>query len=204
MILRNPFDMLKSLHLQLLYTGSQDLKSFDVAVNAEEDRRAGMRLPKKYFVRESLYYSFLGVASPHVERYLRCFGEDNVKILTFDDFSQDTLGQYKDVLRFLGVDDAFEPTLEIKNPRKIVRNQSLHDIVRSERLVRFGKAVMPIHGVRRHLRSTLVGLNRRLNVTQRGEVEIGSAVKAKLVDRLGPDIDRLSGLIGRDLSHWQQ
>ena len=45
-MIRNPAEMLHSLHSQLLENGDEDIVAFEAALSAEEDRKRGLRTPR--------------------------------------------------------------------------------------------------------------------------------------------------------------
>ena len=45
-MLRNPADMIYSLHSQRLYSGHENISDFEAALEAEEERKRGLRCPK--------------------------------------------------------------------------------------------------------------------------------------------------------------
>ena len=115
-MLRNPVDMLYSLHSQLLFSGVEDIEDFAEAMAAEPDRRKGERLPPvAHHPQRWLLYRQAARFAEQVLRYLDVFGRDRVHIILFDDFKSDTAAVYRDTLRFLGVDTGFQPDFEVHN-----------------------------------------------------------------------------------------
>lgn len=55
-MLRNPVDMLYSLHGQFLYDLNKDIEDFEEALKAEEDRKRWLRIPSTAYLPEALYY----------------------------------------------------------------------------------------------------------------------------------------------------
>jgi len=49
-MLRNPVDMIYSLHSQRLFTGNEDIPDFEEALEAEEDRKRGLRIPSRTYL----------------------------------------------------------------------------------------------------------------------------------------------------------
>ena len=45
-MLRNPIDFLHSLHSQLLFSGNEDEPDFEIAMELEEERMKGNKLPE--------------------------------------------------------------------------------------------------------------------------------------------------------------
>src|SRR5262249_8884405 len=95
-MLRNPVDMIHSLHSQRIYDGREHVTSLEAALQADE-RRSGTRPP-------GLGYRDVARYEPQVRRFLDLFGRDNVRVILFDDFRSQTGAVYRDTLQFLGLD----------------------------------------------------------------------------------------------------
>jgi hypothetical protein len=195
-MLRNPLDMLPSLHGLMLYAKSEDIADFAEALAAEEDRAKGHRLPPGRIRREGLMYSRLGRYAEFVERYLDVFSPGRVMVIVYDDFVADTPGTYRRALDFLEVDTSFQPRFEVVNPNKRARSELLQTFLRSLRFRRMTEA-LPL-GAGRLLSRGLA----RLNMAAAARPEMSEDVRRRLREQLAPDVERLSSLIGRDLTHW--
>ena len=88
-MLRRPADMLYSLHSEHLSNGNEDIKDFDDALAAEEDRRAGRRIPAHAHLPQGLLYSEVPRYAEQLERYFGQFGREHVHVVIFDDFARD-------------------------------------------------------------------------------------------------------------------
>src|SRR3712207_4581246 len=86
---------------------------------AEADRRAGRRIPPNINNPRGLFYREAVSFSEQLERYFAALGRERVHVIIFDDFKADTAAAVGDTFRFLGVDDAFRPALDIANPSKV-------------------------------------------------------------------------------------
>ena len=125
-MLRNPTDMLYSLHSQKLYNGTENIRNFEEALDAEEDRRKGRRIPRLCRFPKGLLYTEVVKYTEQVERYMEVFGREKVMVIIFDDFVSDTAGVYKETLEFLGVDANFSlPTYQTFNPNTVPRSKVL-------------------------------------------------------------------------------
>ena len=104
-MIREPVSFLRSLHSLLVYQGDETCHSFVGALDLEEDRRRGDRIPSLVRIPSIMWYSRMAAFSEQIRRYLECFPPEQVKVVVFDDFRGNTREVYADVLRFLGVDD---------------------------------------------------------------------------------------------------
>lgn len=197
-MLRNPVDVMYSLHRELVFYRGEIIDDFEEALAAETDRRQGRRIgpsrrPEALFYRDTVRFA------DQVERYLDAFGHRQVTVILYDDFVSDTPRAYADLLRFLGVDDAFQPDFVQVNESKLPRNRSLQALVVRppapfDRLVPLVRRLGAAH----KLRAALLAVNSR----PEPRPAMSADLRRRLTDELAPEVARLGGLIGRDLSAW--
>jgi hypothetical protein len=198
-MLRNPVDVMYSLHRELVFYRGEVIDDFEDALEAEADRKQGRRIgpsrrPEALFYRETVRFA------DQLQRYLEVFGADRVKVILYDDFVADTAGTYADLLRFLDVDDGFRPDFVRVNESKLPRNRGLQALVVRPpgpvaRLVPMVRRFRLAH----QLRAAILAINSR---AERRPAMSGE-LRQRLTDELAPEVQRLGDLIGRDLSAWR-
>ncbi|MBA2377600.1 MAG: sulfotransferase, partial [Rubrobacter sp.] len=114
-MLRDPVEMLYSLHGRRVYGGSEDLLNFGDALAAEEDRKRGLRMPARARNIQALFYRDVGRYTEQVQRYLDTFGQEQVQVIIFEEFRADPATAYRETLEFLGVDPTVVPDFEVVN-----------------------------------------------------------------------------------------
>jgi len=194
-MLREPVAMLHSLHLRRTYGGSEDIKSFEQALAAEADRRAGRRIPAKARNVKAFQYHDVGSYSGQVQRFYDALGRDQVLVLIFEEFRKDPAAAYRTVLEFLGVDADFKPNFEIVNAGAARRSQRVQQVLLTPAVVRTARAVIPVR-----LRPAVGRTWDRINSRGEKPAPLDPAVARRLREELQPDVERLEALIGRDLS----
>ena len=194
-MLREPVAMLHSLHLRRVYGGSEDLKSFEEALAAEDDRRAGRRIPPKARNVKALFYRDVGRYSGQVERYLDAFGKDQVLVIFFEEFRKDPATAYRSVLEFLGVDADFKPNFEVVNAGMARRSWRLQQLLLSPTVLKTARTVIPVR-----MRPAVGRTWDRINSRGEKPAPLDPKVAVALRDELQPDVERLQTLLGRDLS----
>lgn len=201
-MLRNPVDYLYSLHSQLLYSGNENISNFREALDAEEDRLRGLRIPSTARYVHGLYYRETARFSEQVQRYFEVFGWENVFVIIFDDFADDAAGVYLDTLRFLEVSENFQPEFVVVNSNKAVRSEIVNRLTKCQSLATrsFGKALMPS----RRFRRKLLRLVRSLNVVNGHRPPMDPFLRQRLEAEFAPEVEKLSELLGRDLTHWSR
>lgn len=198
-MLRDPIEMIQAQHNQLVFSGDEDIADLEEALAAEADRERGQSIAPGCGIPYALRYRWTARYSEHVERYLEAFGRERVHISLFDDFRRDTAGTYATVLEFLGCDPLYRPAFEVVNPRKLARSRVVQRIIRNPpaAIGSTARRLLP-RDARVRLRQALY----RLNTSRSEQSAISDALRAELRRDLLPDVERLAGLIGRDLSGW--
>lgn len=197
-MLRNPVDMVHALHSQFVWNGDEPITSFEQAYRAEEDRRAGKRLPEEPNPLEGLYYKEVGRYAPQLERYFDVFGRDNVRVLLFDEFVQDPPGAFRETCRFLEVDEDHDPSFENRNPNTVVRSSWFRDFTQDlPPVLQTVTSRLPM-GLRLKLRRLALKVNTRVQDREPLDPEL----RRELEETYGPDIRRLETLLDEGLSDW--
>jgi hypothetical protein len=199
-MLRNPVDVMYSLHRELVFYGGEDLVDFAAALEAEPERKLGRRLsPSRR--PEAMYYREIVRFAEQVERYFATFDRSRVKVILFDDFVRDVATVYADVLRFLEVDDTFQPTFERVNESKRPISPTFQAlVVRPPRPIARLIPHLRRLPVAHQIRSAILSANSR-------SVErppMSPELRARLTRELAPEVEHLGALIGADLSAWQE
>jgi hypothetical protein len=200
-MLRNPVDMLYSLHSQYLYSGTEDIVDFEEALAAESERRKGNRIPRHLIGwKERLYYRNISNYFVHVERYIKIFGKDNVHIIIFDDFKKDVVGKVQAAYRFLCVDDEFRPTISIVNKNANTRSSFLRRaLICPGGLLRLiVKTLIPVKVLRKMLRKYISRVNTEVVI----RVDLDPILRQKLSAEFDLQNKKLGELLGKDLSFW--
>jgi hypothetical protein len=199
-MLRDPVEVMHALHTELVFLGSEDLTDFAAAVEAEDDRRAGRRVPAAANNPRAVLYREAVAFAEQLQRYFEALGRERVHVIVFDDFRADTAAAVRDTFRFLGVDDAFQPTLEVVNPAKVARLRAVQRLLQTPPgwLRRGVRGVMP-----RPTRKRLYRQVSRLNARAQARAPMAPELRARLVAELVPEIERLETMLDRDLSAWK-
>lgn len=200
-MLRNPVDFMHSYHSQRLYAGTEDIKDFEEALDAEADRRLGRRMPANPDTPHGLFYKDVARFSQQVQRYLDVFGRERVHIILFDDFKQDGPGVYRGTLRFLGVREDFTPKFQSVNANKEARSRSLMSVLHRPPALaaRIARLLMKPQ-TREKLKSSVRRLNTRTVAREPMAPELRKRLQAYFAD----EVEKLSAIVGKDLSHWQR
>ena len=195
MTLRNPIDVMHSLHATMLYRETvEDIEDFGEALKMEEERKKkyGYKvIPKKYhphmLYRETVRYS------QQVKRYFKLFGEENVKVTIFDEYIKNKSSTLRDILKFLDVDEDFEIKHVSTNAGRKYRNRTIHSAVMTNK---FG-----VRGVLRNIPGS-AKIYRKINNNEFKRKPLEPSLRKSLQDDLKKEIDELSLMLKKDLSYW--
>jgi hypothetical protein len=183
LMLRDPVEMMQSLHALYLRSGNEELADFEQALEAEPARARGQRLPAGVYFPEGLQYRSIARFAGPVERFLRVFGPERVRVLVFEDLLKNPQGEMRGLLEFLQVDPDF--SLELDPERATQRIRPL--------VLRQMRSATP---------EVLEKLKRKtaknLHQGARG-APLRPEVRARLQEELRPDVKRLEAVLGRTL-----
>lgn len=199
-MLRNPVDMMYSLHGHNIFKGRETITDFGAAMAAETERKAQATAgaPATTFT-DRVFYRDAATYSDKVQHYFDVFGRENVMVILYDDFRADNVAVYNEVLGFLGIDD-FEPDIRAVNVNRKIANQSLNVTMKKPPSLvrRVARTVLPQSG-RRAIGEFLRGVN-----VQSGKRDkLDPAVRQHYLNEFHDEIDRLGAVLGRDLSFWK-
>jgi hypothetical protein len=204
--LREPASFLRSLHMQFVETYIEEQADLRTALELEDARRQGRKIPRYTYWPQALLYSEHVRYVEQLERYRELFGPERVLVLIYDDFRADNDATVRQVLRFLEVDDTVALEATEANPTVGVRSQRLHHLVHAlsvgrgpvSRVAKAGlKRVMPRKLRREAVRATK---ERLVYVAPQAPDE---ALMSELRRRFKPEVLALSEYLGRDMvSLW--
>lgn len=200
-MLRNPLEVMHSAHSRRVYFCTEDILDFGAALDAEEDRRRGLRIPPRVGDRERWRLSYRNIVryTPQVRLFFESFGRERVHVIIFDDFIRDTAAVYRETLRFLGVAPDILPGFKQVNPNYRMRIKVVQDFLNHPppRLRSLLRATSP-----EPLRQLLIKGLRRLNSSREPRSPLEPELKRRLQAEFLPEVEDLSKLLGRDLTHW--
>ncbi len=196
--------MLHSLYYTFRWDGNEHLPTFADALEAQEDRRAGRRITRQTYFAPCLFYREAVRYTEQVRRYFNVFGRDRVHVIIYEDFAANVAATCRRTLEFLEVDtteiqDDFKPV----NANKFVKSRVLRALL-SDRLVR--SSVLAIRpwlprGVFKAMQKVDARI-RKLNSRHGGRPTLAPDLCQQLKREFAPEVERLSILLERDLSHW--
>lgn len=198
-MLRNPVEMLYSLHSQLLFTEVEDIQDFEKALAMEGARRELRCIPSKCTIVDFLFYRGWVQFPQQIRRYLKIFEENQVHVIIYDDFRNDVESVFYDTLAFLGVDTTFAPEeYAVINRNKVTRSLWLRHLMQRQDVVSFVRRMVPSRDVRQKLAHAL----NRANNPEVPRPPMDPNIRSTLEVEFAPIVEELENLLGCDLTHW--
>jgi hypothetical protein len=205
-LLREPVSMLYSLYYQFLFDGNEYLPSFEEALAAEDDRAAGRQIGRMTYLPQALAYLSTALFTEQVRRYFDIFGRERVHVIIYDDLAANTADTYRKTMDFLGVaSDSIAPPTGEASGSITVKSPALRGFL-NDPLVR-GTAI----ALRRWLPGPIFTAIQKtgtqicaLNQSPAKRPPMGPVLKISLQRKFAPEVERLSALLGRDLSYWSR
>ena len=200
-MLRNPVDLMYALHNERVSNGAEPIIDFGEAVKAEDDRRAGRRLPE-HFNSLGAVYADNAKLGEQLKRWLDEFGRERVHVIVFGDFGRDTPGEFKRVLEFLDIDPSYKPdSFEARNSSNRRRAGAVRKMVDSGPAQAMRHRVLPaVVGEKTTYRLAKRFSRSRFNRRAYQRPPLPPELYDQLKQSFKPDVALLSELIGRDLN----
>jgi len=209
---RNPLELVPSLHQRVFYNGDDDVRDFDRAWDLVPERRAGRNIPRSCLEPRFLDYWEAGFLGQHLEKFFSLVDRERCLVTVFDDFKADPGREYRRVLEFLDLEDDGRTDFERHAESKDSRYAWLHRLMkRPPRSLLFlfdneDRAVLEAGaGEPGPLLQKIMAVRTRIihwNRIPAGKPKVGERVLNEMREMYRDDVAHLSQLLGRDLSHW--
>lgn len=214
-MVRDPVEMVRSLHLRLLFILEEDAPELATAWRLQEARARGERLPRRCSDPRLLCYRELGSLGTQIERLYRIAGREQSLVLLLDDLVREPRKVYEQVLGFIGVDDDGRTEFPQRRSSHSYRSRMLQRILykpptsvmdwidqsRVERLTKQEDGTATRSS--RDARARIKFFHNRLRDWNTGPPPpMNPQTRAMLREAFEPEVVRLSALLDRDLSHW--
>ena len=191
--LRNPINMVCSLHAQRLKEGMESVLDCEHAWMLQENRLAGKNIPFNCPDRKLLQYGWFCSLGAQVERLLSYVPRNRVIFFLLDDMKEKPKSVYDKTLCFLGVDSDSRVFFKAENIGSTPRNTLISQLSYSLGKLKHLLGIQRDFGVQSKIntinsRSTIAGISNEFN--------------SYLKDYFSKDIALLAHLIERDVSHW--
>lgn len=197
-MLRDPVQMVYAHYTQMKFNGlgDEDLSTFEEALEAEQDRKEGKRIPEYCPLASTLFYREIAKIATQIERYLEIFPKEHILFLFQEDMKTNIKDVYTQTLQFLEVNDNFTPDFKRVNSHKEVRFETLRKVI--------GKTPQGLkERIPKRSRKILSKTIRKYNSKHAERKKLAPETDKMLRSELDGEITRLAKISKRNLNHWR-
>lgn len=204
-VLREPAQLLRSLHLQLIQAQIETVRDLRTALALEDARRRGRGIPRSSPRPQLLLYSENVRYVDQLKRFHARFPREQVLVLLYDDWVEDHDAVVRRIFQFLDVRDAVEVEHLTANPSVQLRSVWAERFLLRLSLGRgagFGAANRSIKAVSsQRMRRSLLKLGDRF--LQAPPPRVDEELMDEIRRQFAPEVESLSRYLERDLvSLW--
>lgn len=193
-MLRNPIELVYSLHGQLLLNGQEDVEDFIVAWRLQEKRSKGNCIPKRCMMPRMLQYGEVGRLGAQLDRLYSQVSKKQVLVLLSEELKSNPAGEYKKVLQFLNLQEHNPDGFPVVNESQRNRSKHLDEMLRAIAILKKRLNIRTSFGI-------LTGLSQS-NVKPYKRKPLPSQFNRELSEYFSEDVEKLSLIIERDCTHW--
>jgi hypothetical protein len=183
-LLRNPVDMMVSLHALYLRTGNEEVEDFNEAIQLQESRKKNKSIPANVYFLQGLFYLDVALYYNKLKRFYETFEKDKIHVILFDELINHPHDTYQDLLKFLNL-NTFKPVFELKMAEKAIQQKVLTQLKQS-----------PIE-IKNKIRVKRIYIHQKIS-----EYNLSTQIKNKLLASFHYDLSVSSELSSRDLMRW--
>ena len=199
-MLRNPVEVMYSLHSVRVFSHTERISDFASALDTTAERiwTAGP-FRGQPVIRPS--YREMVRFSEQLQRYINVFGRNHVHVILHEDLLASAAETYRGTLDFLGLEFDRRDHFEVVNDNRRARSLTLHGFARypGKTIRRVGHFVLP-----KPVRTYISGMIDRLNTVHQPRPALKAELRRHLVREFECEIQALSRLLQRDLSAWRK
>ena len=131
-MLRDLVDLVHSLHSQFVFSGDEVIEDFTQALELEDSRLSGNKIPNQTTVVNKLFYTSNILSLPRsIQSFIRYFGRENIKFIDLDDIKKNPKKVYFETLEFLNIDSNLNiPNFKIINKNKTYKSKTVRDFIK--------------------------------------------------------------------------
>lgn len=183
-MLRNPIDRAYS-HYLMDYKLGLVSDSLEEVINQKEGKWS--KVHYQQFIELGLYYQ-------QVKRYIDVFGCENVHVIEYESFKNNTAGEVRKVFDFVNVDDTHLPNVVVHNRFMMPKRlwvKKLYSLVWFRKIL---SRIFPEKGIR------II----KAIFFEKGKPKLSLELRKKLLKIYEEDIAALEVLLKLDLSQWKR
>lgn len=193
--LRNPVDMVVSLHNQKIVSGVEKHRYFKEAWEASGKRDQSKRIGIYKISTSTLNYRDVTLLGQQVKNLLNQVGQERIHFVFLDEMKINPSKIYSDIISFLGLKNHDLLNYNKENSSKAVKNKFLKELILFIGIIKVKMGLNYNWG----LLSKIEKLNERLQ----NYPSIHPIIRNQLIKYYKNDILLLEDLLQKDLSKWK-
>ena len=194
-MLRNPLQMIASMHRQQLFNGNELEPDLRKALELNDRRAAGEGLcVLAGYPPDHLAYYHSCALGWQVERFMSLVEATHRHIILHDDLAQNPEKVLTETYDFIGIDPEMPTSLGRINVAKVRRFPGIDKAAKSFGDWKHRRGIT--------LKFGFLSWLRRANSKQQPILPLDEDLISAIRERMAEDVRRLGGCVGRDLSHW--
>ena len=194
-MLRNPLEIVISLHNQELRDGNENLSDFESAWRIQKMRSKGEQIPASCSHPSVLLYRDRALIGSQLSRIKHLVPQKQLKIVFMEDLVSNPMETYQSVLRFLNLPYDGRTDFKAYNYSREYRSPIFKKAVDSATA-----SLKKLLGLNSN--TGLLTMVHRFNIKRKKRSKLTDALLADVKDSFSKDISMLGRETGRDLSHW--
>lgn len=193
-ILRQPSQRLFSRYLHLAREGLLPTEKFEDIFNKES-----IWWKRPDLIQEGFYYK-------HLSRFYDVFPNGNIKVLLYDDLRKNPEYLFKEIFRFLGVDESFNPPSDTTYNRSgIIKNKAVNKIIGYNNPIFTSlKKVFPKYYDSMKKNPKAMKILDQIRSKNLEKPKLDPELNQRIINEIYlEDLNQLEHLIEKDLSGWK-
>jgi hypothetical protein len=193
-MLRNPIDLVYSLHSRAVYGLNEDVTNFSEAWYLQDVRKQGRHLPILSVEPKVFLYGEMCLLGSQMERLYRTVSSERVKVIFLEDFVIDTRAAYEDTLAFLGLESDGRINFPPINTNTSYSSFRVEKALRHVYVLKRKLGISGGLGIGKWIRTT--------NADVRPREPMDPEIMPELKRFFEQDVIKLANVTGRNLDHW--
>ena len=202
-MLRRPAEIAHAYHMQMRFHEFEDVESFSDAWDLREIRARGEgSVPPRCEEPKLLCYDSVASIGTQLKRAKNLIPDENMLVVLFDDFVQDTGASYREICEFLGVPDNGRVDFTQENAAMKARNRYLTRALRS-RVVRSSTDFLKRH-IGGKAYSTMRSAKHSMMFRRSEREKLSTDFNEHLHLFFTSEVELVEQILGRNLDSWKE
>lgn len=196
-MLRNPVEMMISLHQQQLFSGNENVEDFKRAWEIISKRKKGNKIPPLCREPKHLFYDEVCKLGTQLENLFKQVDEERIKVIFLDEIKEDPRIQYEEILNFLGVKSINKDDFSVINQAKVRKSKLLRNLIKIYIWIRHKFKLPRLN----------TGMMKKIDMFNREKKKLSlddNEFRKALLTYFKDDIYKIEKITNYDLTSWKE